>query len=194
MQAPEDYALPTIQGPNIQLRAITDADSIAIYALFSDQEVARFLTAPPLQDLAAASVLIAELDELRRLGLAFHWGVVDRASGRLIGTCTLHNVRASHQRAEVGFVLMRQHWGCGLGRELLTTLCRYAFDEVGLQRLEADVDPDNHRCIRLLQRHGFEREGRARGRWCQGGVRRDALFFGLLRQDFVPAAAGSTSL
>ncbi|HEY0712766.1 MAG TPA: GNAT family N-acetyltransferase [Polyangia bacterium] len=176
--------LPRIAGPRIELRAITADDTEAIYRLFSDRQVMRFLTSPPLEDRAAARRLIAELDELRRLRLAFHWGVARRDSTDLIGTCTLHNVRAGHLRAEVGFALRPGEWGCGLGSEVLTALCRYAFEELELHRLEADADPNNARCIRLLERHGFACEGVMRERWHQDGEGRDALFFGLLRRDF----------
>ncbi|HEY0710767.1 MAG TPA: GNAT family N-acetyltransferase [Polyangia bacterium] len=178
--------LPRITGPRVELRAITHADTEAIFALFSDEDVMRFLTSPPLEDRQAARRLIAELDELRRLRLAFHWGVMRKESEDLIGTCTLHNVRAGHLRAEVGFALHPQAWGHGLGSEVLTALCRFAFDELELHRLEADADPDNARCIRLLERHGFAREGLLRERWHHSGEGRDALFFGLLRRDFHP--------
>jgi ribosomal-protein-alanine N-acetyltransferase len=176
--------LPRITGARVELRAITAADTDAIFRLFSDCDVMRFLTTPPLADREGARRLIAELDELRRLRLAFHWGVARKDDDDLIGTCTLHNVRAGHLRAEVGFALRPGEWGRGLGSEVLTALCRFAFDELELHRLEADADPNNARCIRLLERHGFACEGLMRERWHQDGAGRDALFFGLLRRDF----------
>ncbi|MGZ5443472.1 MAG: GNAT family N-acetyltransferase [Thermoanaerobaculia bacterium] len=60
---------------------------------------------------------------------------------------------------------------------------RFAFQTLGLHRLEADVDPRNTASIRCLERLGFRREGYARERYHLGGEVQDAVLYGLLRKD-----------
>jgi RimJ/RimL family protein N-acetyltransferase len=63
-------------------------------------------------------------------------------------------------------------------------LLAYAFDELDLRRIEADVDPRNAASIRTLERLGFRREGYLRERWRVNGEVQDALFYGLLRREW----------
>ena len=112
------------------------------------------------------------------------WGVALRTGNALVGTVTLVNFDFTHRRAEVGYALGRAHWGNGYIREALNALLAYAFEELGMHRIEADVDPRNAASIRTLERLGFVREGYLRERWHVGGEIQDALFYGLLRSDW----------
>ena len=61
----------------------------------------------------------------------------------------------------------------------------HAFDQLGLRRLEADIDPRNAPSCRLLEGLGFVREGLLRQRWRVNGEICDSAFYGLLAEDFV---------
>lgn len=69
--------------------------------------------------------------------------------------------------------------------EALPALVSFAFETLGLHRLEADVDPRNAPSIRALERAGFAREGHQRERYLLNGEAQDALLYGLLRRDWV---------
>jgi RimJ/RimL family protein N-acetyltransferase len=69
-------------------------------------------------------------------------------------------------------------------REAVGELLRFAFEELGLHRIEADVDPRNVASIRLLERVGFCLEGRMRERWIVGDEINDTAFYGLLRREW----------
>src|SRR4029078_1332119 len=98
---------------------------------------------------------------------------------------TLFNISLSNGRAELGYGLGRAHWGQGLMNEALNSLVKHAFDVVQLRRLEADVDPRNAGSIRTLERLGFQREGFLRERWHVNGEIQDAIFYGLLRREWL---------
>jgi RimJ/RimL family protein N-acetyltransferase len=117
----------------------------------------------------------------------FQWGITELTADHVIGTCTLANLSTEHRRAEVGFALAQSAWGHGYISEALTALLTFAFETLHLHRIEADVDPRNHRSIAVLERAGFRREGYLRERYHLGGEVQDALFYGLLRSEFVPA-------
>jgi RimJ/RimL family protein N-acetyltransferase len=69
--------------------------------------------------------------------------------------------------------------------EALQTLLNHAFEGLELRRLEADVDPRNTASIRTLERLGFKREGYLRERWHVAGEIQDALFYGLLKREWI---------
>jgi [ribosomal protein S5]-alanine N-acetyltransferase len=176
--------LPTLHGERIALRWMTARDADALYAIFSDPEVMRYWSTLPMTRKAEARALLRDIREEHADGRLHEWGLVLRESDRVIGTCTLFHVDRGNRRAEVGFALGRSWWGRGLMREGLGALLDFAFGELALRRIEADVDPRNRLSAELLERLGFMREGLLRERWNVGGELQDAAFYGLLARDY----------
>ena len=172
--------LPLLVGRAVHLRMLEESDLGRLYDIFGDAQVVRYWSSPPIADLAAARALLEEIHDCFRLRTLFQWGIADRGDDRLLGTITLHRLDLDHARAEVGFALARDAWRRGAATDALGTLLRFAFDELGLHRIEADTDPRNERSIRLLERHGFQREGLLRERYHVLGEWQDAVLFGLL--------------
>jgi ribosomal-protein-alanine N-acetyltransferase len=181
---PEATSLPTLVTERLALRWLTPADVPALYEIFSEPEVTRYWSSPPLPDLAAAEALLAEIREAFARRTLFQWGVARRSDDLVVGTCTLAALTAAHRRAELGFALGRVHWGRGYIAEALPVVVGFAFDQLGLHRLEADVDPRNRASIRALERLGFRREGYLRERYHLHGEIQDALLYGLLRPEW----------
>jgi RimJ/RimL family protein N-acetyltransferase len=176
--------LPTLDAPRVRLRWITQADASALFDVFSHPEVARYLSRPAWTDMGPAVRLIDEIHASFARRDLFQWGIARREDDRVIGTCTLKDLDATHRRAELGYALGRDSWGTGIAREAIHRVVGFAFDELELHRLEADVDPRNRRSIRSLEQEGFTREGHLRERWHVNGEVCDGLFYGLLRREW----------
>ncbi len=177
--------LPTIKAKRVQLRPITDEDLDALYLIFSDPQVMRYWSTPPLADMDAARALLNDIQDTVRQGTFLKWGIARLSDNLLIGTTTIYNLDLSNDRAEIGYALGRAHWGRGYMQETLNAMLGHAFEEMNLRRLEADVDPRNTASIRSLERLGFRQEGYLRERWNVDGEIQDALFFGLLKREWV---------
>jgi RimJ/RimL family protein N-acetyltransferase len=184
--------LPTLETSRLVLRHPTPADSADLFAVFSDPEVMRYWSDLPMSAPRDADGYIAQIDAHFHERDLFQWVAEERTTARVVGTCTLLNVSAAHQRAEIGFALGRQHWGRGLATEMVNTLLSFAFETLALHRLEADVDPRNERSLRLLERLGFEREGYLRERYFVGRERQDTVLLGLLRRAWQAPPGSST--
>ena len=182
-------SLPTITADRVTLRPIAERDIGSLFEIFSDPEVMRYWSSTPLKDMEAARALLADIHDKFHRRLYLQWGIARRVDDTLIGTSTLFHIESNNYRAEIGYALGRAHWGKGFVNEALTALLGYAFDELNLRRVEADVDPRNERSIRTLERLGFQKEGYLRERWEVGGEVQDALFYGLLRRDWDGAKA-----
>lgn len=176
--------LPTIHANRVSLRTITNDDVDALYQIFSHPEVMRYWGTPPLANRNAAFDLVKEIHDGFQQQRALKWGIVKRPDDQVIGTATLFNFNFDNGRAEIGYSLARDQWGNGYCNEALTALLNYAFDELNLRRIEADVDPRNDPSIRTLERLGFQREGYLRERWHVNGEIQDSLFYGLLKREW----------
>lgn len=179
-------ALPTLRGERVSLRQLREEDADALFRVFSDPEVTRYWSSPPMTDRIEARALLAEIDTLREEGTLLQWGIVEAGGGSVVGTATLADINREHRRAELGFALRRGLWGRGLASEAVSLLLDQAFGAMGLHRIEADTDPGNQSAMRLLERLGFRREGYLPQRWFVGGQWHDTVLFGLLKPDWRP--------
>jgi len=177
-------SLPTINASRVSLRWIAEEDVDALYRIFSHTEVMRYWSTPPLADRNAAVKLLHEIHDDFRRQTFLKWGIARRTDGALIGTATLFNLNLDSHRAEIGYCLDRAEWGKGYMNEALQALLVYAFEELALHRIEADVDPRNSASIRTVERLGFQREGYLRERWQVNGEIQNSVFYGLLRPDW----------
>lgn len=100
--------------------------------------------------------------------------------GPFVGALTLSGIELGAFRcARVGYHLDHECQGKGLMSEALAAVIRYAFDELRLHRLEANVIPTNERSVRVLERAGFVVEGYARKYLFINGQLRDHLLTSL---------------
>jgi len=91
-----------------------------------------------------------------------HVGLVAReaAGARIVGVVNINEIVAgAFQSAHLGYYGMAWCAGRGLMTEAVGLAVRYAFDTLGLHRVEANIQPGNTRSIALVRRLGFTREG-----------------------------------
>jgi ribosomal-protein-alanine N-acetyltransferase len=174
--------LPTLHGEDVQLRWLTADDVPDLHAIFSDADVVRFMSITQLTSEATTLAFLAGIHDGFRSGTLYQWGI--QLEQRIIGTCTLASIDRKHRRAELGYALARAYWGRGLIFRALPAVIQFAFERLGLHRIEADTDPRNVASMGVLERLGFQREGLLRERYFESGEIQDAVVFGLLRRDW----------
>jgi [ribosomal protein S5]-alanine N-acetyltransferase len=86
--------------------------------------------------------------------------VCERESGSIVGTISISQImRGPYQRGTVGYNAFMPWAGRGYMSEGLSLASGFAFNDLGLHRLEADIQPDNKLSLRLAENVGFRREG-----------------------------------
>jgi ribosomal-protein-alanine N-acetyltransferase len=173
-----------IETDRLTLRLVKEADVTALFAINGDDAVTRFLPYETWKDRADGDAWFQRTAKRSAAGEAAQFVIVLRETRVLIGTCLLFHFEQQSARAEIGYVLARKYWGTGYMLEAMQALVTFAFEDLGLRRLEAEVDPRNLASARLLGRLGFVEEGRLRQRWARKGDISDAGLYGLLRADW----------
>ncbi|MFB7585948.1 GNAT family N-acetyltransferase [Streptomyces sp. NPDC056169] len=111
-------------------------------------------------------------------------GVVELATGGLVGFGRLAVDPHQQRAATMGFALRPESWGVGYGRETVGLLLALAFGELGLHRVWAARAPLNTASARTLLASGFVEEGRIRGHVHVRGAWRDSITYGILREEW----------
>ena len=169
----------------LRLRPLVASDAAALFAIFSDARVMRYWSSVPWTSIDKAHEMIAKDATAMAVGEHLRLGMETVDDGRLIGHCSLFNFHAQCQRAEIGYGMAFDAWGHGYMHEALTVVVSYAITELGLNRIEADIDPRNAASAKTLERLGFQNEGFLRERWRVDGEVSDSGFYGLLRRDWL---------
>ena len=175
-------AEPTLTGARVQLRPLRASDADDLFAVHSDPRVMRYWSHVPWTDREQAAARIAQLARDRANAEFYTWALT-LADDRLIGTVSLFAINRTQRRAEVGYALAARAWGHGYASEGLSLAIAHAFGVIGLERLEADIDPRNEASCRLIERVGFQREGLLRQRWRVAEEVTDSAIYGLLRAE-----------
>ncbi|HBN54874.1 MAG TPA: GNAT family N-acetyltransferase [Stenotrophomonas sp.] len=176
---------PELSSPRLRLREVRGDDAPALFAIHSDPQVMRYWSYPAWTEPAQAERKVADIQRQRRELDMLVWAIADARSDRLIGTCAVFAMHLEQGRAEIGYSL-HPHWqGRGLASEALRMILRHLFEDMGLRRIEADIDPRNQASCRLVEKLGFVREGVLRERWHVNGELADTVLYGLLRRDFI---------
>jgi RimJ/RimL family protein N-acetyltransferase len=174
---------PKIVTERLLLRQIVQDDLGFVFRLYSAHETNRYSS---YGDLASMEDARKTYEKYLKPGSPSHFRVAVelKAMGEVVGTLGFYNYSEDNRRAELGYDLFREHWGRGYMTEAVKALLDYGFLRLNLNRMEATVDSENQRSIRLLERLGFVREGCLRERFHYKNRCHDDLVFGMLRKEW----------
>jgi RimJ/RimL family protein N-acetyltransferase len=103
---------------------------------------------------------------------------------RLVGWAELSAIDTLNGSANVGIVIDEEEWRRGYGHDALVALIRYAFEDLRLHRLGAEVLAINLPSLALFQKVGFQSEGLRREYYYTSGRFLDVEILGLLSREF----------
>jgi RimJ/RimL family protein N-acetyltransferase len=173
---------PPLADGDIALRPWGRDDVDAMTAACQDPEIPRWTVVPKHYTDRHARDFIngtaADLAAGRELAMA----VVDR-DDRVLGAVGITNFDWADQRCEIGYWVVAEERGRGIGARAARLLASWAIGTLGMERVELLAHPENAASQRVAERAGFTREGTLRRYRARHGVREDLVMFSLLRED-----------
>jgi ribosomal-protein-alanine N-acetyltransferase len=143
--------------PSLDLRPFAEADAKAMHRIYSDPIVMRYVATGPAASMTATERLLHDYSVHQRThGFSF-WGVVERASGELIGDAGLY--RTPTGEVELGYTLAAASWGRGYATEAASAWLEAAFGALGIVEVIALAEPANKASLRVLEKVGMRRTG-----------------------------------
>ena len=146
--------------PRFALKPLAVDDAEAFLAHLSDPAVVEYMDIEPQTDIAETLDVIDWARGLRAAGTGVRWAIRALADGEFVGTAGFNTlVWERGCRGEVAYDVSRRFWGERVMDEVLPVILGFGFGPLGLRRIEAMVTAGNEPSCRLLERHGFAREG-----------------------------------
>ncbi|MGC4941701.1 GNAT family N-acetyltransferase [Kribbella sp. DT2] len=175
---------PTLPTDRLRLRPFDDADADELYALNSDATVLQYWDSPPWTDPARAARFIAACKQMAVDGTGARLAVDRVSDGRFIGWCTVSQWNPDFRSASMGYCYTEASWGQGYATEAGAALLGWAFDNLDLNRVQAEADTRNRGSARVLEKLGFVLEGTLREDCIVNGDVSDSWVYGLLRREW----------
>jgi RimJ/RimL family protein N-acetyltransferase len=181
-------SLPTLVGRRVHLRELQVADAPALLAAVSPEEVSRFISPQP-GNVSAIERFIGWARAEREAGRAACFAVTLPGSDVAIGMFQVRALESSLATAEWGFVIGSEHWGQGFFVDAATLLVDFAFEVMGVRRLEARAAAANGRGNAALRKIGAVQEGVLRRAFLRDGRLLDQVLWSILRDEWREAKA-----
>lgn len=169
-----------LEGARVRLCRPTAADRDEVVALYrASVELHRGLAAPPRDHSAYDAWLHrCKRDDYEAFLIR---RIEDDA---VVGSITISQIfHGNFQSAYLGYQIGAPYARRGYMTEALDLAVRHAFENLGLHRLEANVQPGNAASLALVRRAGFTREGYSRKYLKIDGTWRDHERWAILRED-----------
>lgn len=141
---------------NVHIRQISASDGKELVVANRQSQAMHRPWTRPFTDMDSFLSYLEEMDGEKNVGLLAR----DSETESIVGVFNLSQIfRKGFQNAYLGFYGIQGQGGRGMMTAALKLTLAYAFDQLGLHRLEANIQPGNERSIALVQRVGFRREG-----------------------------------
>jgi RimJ/RimL family protein N-acetyltransferase len=179
MMAGEMIVTPvTLEGRHARLEPLAKEHLAGLAEVGLDEELWRWIpTAVRTREEMAAYIGTA-LEE-QQSGVSLPFAIVEKATGRTIGSTRYGNIDRTHHRVEIGWTWVAREWQrTAMNTEAKYLLLKHAFESLGCMRVELKTDSLNEKSRAAILRIGAKEEGIFRNHMitASGRIRHSAYY------------------
>ena len=177
--------MPVLKGSRVMLREYRSEDFSSIRAWVNDEATTRWMSTrfwPPQTEVDTQEFLSRMLQSSHN---GYNFIIADVQDESYIGQLDMFRVDWRLRQGEIGMVIGNGEMrGQGYGQEALELMKRFAFSNLGLERLELEVHMDNKAAIRCYEKAGFTLEGIKRHAYWTDGRFGDVGMMSILKDEY----------
>jgi ribosomal-protein-alanine N-acetyltransferase len=172
-----------LQGRKLTLRELRTSDAASLLSMLTTAEVSKFISPPPAT-VEQFERFIEWTHKTRKAGTYACFAVVPEGLDTAVGIFQVRALSPDFSTAEWGFAIGSGFWGSGLFIEGARLVLGFAFDQLGVQRLEARCSVENGRGNGALRKVGAVKEGVLRQAFLKDGRYHDQALYSVLAADW----------
>lgn len=181
----QDLNCVTIKTDRLTLREFQEADLAAVHDYAQDAETTKYLEWGP-NTLRETSVFLNESMgfQKEKPRVTFDMAIISDTEQRLVGACSVTILDSREKLGAIGYVINSKFWRHGYATEAACALARFAFDELGMEKLMATCDAQNSASEAVMKKLGMHQEQKlVRDKYIKGTYR-DTLVYSVDRSTF----------
>jgi RimJ/RimL family protein N-acetyltransferase len=185
VQEPMKIESLTLEGRVVRLEPLTRAHHRQLCEVGLAEELWKWIPSPVRTAEDMAAYLEKALDEQQR-GVSLPFAIVEKASGRVVGSTRYMNIEREHRRLEVGCTWVGLAWQrSAVNTEAKYLLLRHAFDTLRCMRVELKTDSLNEKSRAAIERLGATEEGIFRNHMISAGGRiRHTVYYSIVEAEW----------
>jgi len=172
---------PVMETDRLLLREVNKKDAANLFLLRSNKQAMKFIDRPIPASVDEMKPFIKMINKKVKENETICWAITLKGRNELIGTISYHKTDKDNHRAEIGYMLMPDHWGKGLITEAITKVIDYGFKKMKLHSIEANINPANIASRKLLEKFKFKREAYFKENYFYNGKYLDSEIFSLIK-------------
>jgi ribosomal-protein-alanine N-acetyltransferase len=178
--------LPVMTSKQVVLRELRASDAPSLFAMLTTEEVARFISPPPTT-VDGFERFIAWTLRQRAAGTYACFAVTLQGFDTAIGIFQVRETEPGFGTAEWGFAIGSPFWGTGVFQQGAELILEFAFNTLGVHRLEARAALKNGRGNGALRKLGAVQEGVLRRSFLRNGEYLDQALWTILQDEWLQA-------
>ncbi len=174
---------PALQTERLVLRDLKETDIPQLFELRSNDELMRFIDRDKAQTEEDAKIFYQRLKSGQSDNTGISWAVTLKGDDTMVGNIGFFNIQKEHHRAELGYFLHPKYHRKGLMAEAIKAVTNFAFSDMNVHSIEANINPENEASKKLLQKMGFVQEAYFRENFYFNGRFLDSAIYCLIVSD-----------
>lgn len=174
-----------IENDIVQLRLITQEDVEGIIEAANDPDIWMHMSDTLLSREAVLQYVENAVKE-HEAGQMYKFVIIDKKTGKIIGSTTLFDISLQHKRLEIGYTWLNPHyWRSNINTNCKYLLLTYCFEHLGLHRVQIKTDDKNNRSQKAIERLGATKEGVLRNHMVRkDGTIRHTVMYSITKEDW----------
>jgi [ribosomal protein S5]-alanine N-acetyltransferase len=177
---------PIVMSENLILKKIEEADLEEVFAIYNNDRVFEFCGIIPKHNKDTVKKMIGHFERDYNKKTRVKWGIfTTNKINVLAGIIEAIDFHPKVNMVTIGYFLAESYWGKGIATKAVRLLLEFLFNEVNVNRIQAEVMPLNVNSKKVLLKNGFIYEGTLRQAtlWSGQGVV-DLEIYSILKQDY----------
>ncbi len=184
-----------LEGSHVRLEPLAKAHLAGLAQVGLEEELWRWIPVPVRTVEEMAAYIETALQEQER-GVSLPFALMEKATGRAIGSTRYGNIDRTHHRVEIGWTWVAREWQrSAVNTEAKYLLLKYAFETLGCIRVELKTDSLNEKSRAAILRIGARQEGIFRNHMITANGRiRHTVYFSIVDSEWPAVKARLESL
>lgn len=185
--------LPILKSKNIELKKIEDVNIDEVFSIYDNDKVFKYCGIIPKHNLETVKKMIGHFERDYNKRSRVKWGVFRKnPDNKMVGIIEAMDFDQKVNKVTIGYFLAEDFWGFGYATEAVRLLLEFLFVNVDINRVHAEVMPENEASKKVLVKNGFIKEGllRQAALWSGKGIV-DLEIYSILKVDYIDKVSKS---
>jgi len=177
---------PILKSDTLTLKKVEEHHLNEVYDIYSNDTVFEYCGIIPKHNKTTVKNMFGHFERDFNKRSRIKWGIVtNEDSERVVGIMEAFDFNQKVNMVTIGYFLAETEWGKGIAAEATRIVVKFLFEDVDVNRIQAEVMPANERSKRVLLKNGFIKEGTLRqaSLWSGKGIV-DLEIYGLLQREY----------